>query len=88
MGKPIHIWYENVQNNILKILTPHPSFQGGQKGLKFEKNTFFQQNQFMERKRWVVLIFLLQIPKEEYLGVGFRKKNHGVYKWEKKLRSF
>ena len=42
---------KNVRNNIFKFLTPLPSFQGIQKGLKFEKNTFLQQNQFVERKR-------------------------------------
>ena len=30
---------------------PLPSFQGGKKGVKFEKNTFFQQNQFLEQER-------------------------------------
>ena len=88
MVKTTHIWCENFGNNIFKNLTPLFSFQGGQKGLKFEKNTFFEQNQFLERERWVVPLFLLQILKEECLGLTFRKKNHGVDRVEKSLRSF
>ena len=41
MVKITRIWCKNVQNNIFKILTPLPSFQGGQKGLKFEKKHVF-----------------------------------------------
>ena len=79
MGKPIHIWYENVQNNIFKISTPLPSFLGGQKGLKFEKNTFFQQNQFLERERWVVPLFFITDSERGIIGREItQKKSWGL----------
>ena len=55
-------------------MTPHPSFQGGQKGLKFEKTRFFNKINFWGENGELCPLFLLQIPKEEYLGVRFRKK--------------
>ena len=79
-------------------MTPLPSLPGGQKALKLEKNTFFQQNQFLERERSIYPHFLFHILKEEYLGVTFRKKklwgipggkfSTGIFKKKFKNRHF
>ena len=74
MVKTTHIWCENFGNNIFKNLTPLFSFQGGQKGLKFEKNTFFEQNQFLERERWVVPLFFITDSERGMFGLDIPQK--------------
>ena len=71
-------------------MTPLPLFQGGQKGLKLEKNTFFQQNQFMERKRSILAHFFISyfergmfgrdIPQKISWGMGGGKFSTGLFK--------
>ena len=59
MLKTPHIRCKDLKNNIFKILTPLGYQPGGQKALKFEKTTFFQQNQSLERERLIYALFFI-----------------------------
>ena len=59
MVKTPHIRCEDLKNNIFKILPPLRYQPGGQKALKFEKNTFFHQNPSLEREPSIYALFFI-----------------------------
>ena len=77
-------------------MTPLPSLPGGQKALKLEKNTFFQQNQFLERERSIYPHFFISyfergifgrdIPQKKLWGIPGGKFSTGIFKKKFKNR--